>query len=643
MDRMMLLVFLFLCFATMTAAVTYASAAVDRESHVTVTVNQLLHSENPADPLSLSESSFPGQAMSSTVSSQCWRTAIEILQVSVDRSVRADSAAALCSSLTEIQLKRLALEIASCHMKDVDKNMYQNVAIKELCSKAMINAETVQMCLQNLTDLGFHTYTQFLPYVQILCTRKTQEFFLDHQQDVIRNIAQNYAQIVSQSNELLALQTEQMNRLFEIPILVKEQVSAELEVNLHDARKQLNYLLHNETTKMNLLVTDVVDHLQQRDREHRDRMDDWTSYQASMLLQQSREMERHRSLIEEHRLKVQGLSETVAQTTKHMRPLLDLQAVMQLASDGYSWVTFLLYFLGTFNIIWIVTRLERCHEFRSYLFGLVCAEAIAEIALTSAVSYRVLSDVDRLVYIKELRRWALFVECFTYVFGIIVSLLNSMSLKVGAKVLNTSGEYGEVCCSSKIHREDFASERQVTAEIGIHTQTNLEKKLDNAAADFGPTRIGLMSSLSSRPVDRVHCSNWGRPHKIPRCHVDPSKVIPIEELNFPIQFIQRPSQLNVAKPTVESQSRANESLRRRQKSATSEVNSTETFRNDDDDVFRAAIYPSSLAVPSSTNMELSETDIERLSLKRSASSSLLPTETRLSKRIAIANGSSKYP
>jgi hypothetical protein len=638
MDIMKLIALLLIQFVTMTAAVKFPSVA-DLEENIDVssTVYQLMHSESLLDSTVPADFSFPGKALSSSVSSQCWRTAIEILQVALDHSIRADSAAALCSSLTEIQLKRLALEIASCHMKDVEKDMYQSVAIKELCSKTLISTENVQMCLHHLTDWGFHTYTQFLPSIQILCTRKTQEFFLDHQQEFIRNIAQNYAHIVAQSNELLALQTEQMNELFDIPILLKELVTAELEVSLNDATIQLNSILHNEAAKVNVLVTDVVDHLQQRDREHRDRMDDWSSYQASMLLQQAREMERHRSLIEEHQFKVEGLSETVAQTAKHMRPLLDLQSVMLLASDGYSWVTFLLHFLGTFNIIWIVTRLERCHEFRSYLFGLVCAEATVEIALISAVSYDLLSDVDRLLYIKELRRWALFVECFTYVFGVIVSVLNSTSRKVRANVLKASGGCCDVCCSS--HHQSEGSVMEKHSKVDIDRQHILETKLGNVVSTFGPTRSGLMSSPPLQPLDIGLCANWTKPHAISSHSIDspqmlcPSRDIP--ELNYPSRNIPLPSRFVAATPVLEQRSQLDESRHQCQNGAKSEANCTQVFHNRDSGIYGTAKNHSSHAVPSRTATKRIAIDIEMPSLKRSASCSLLPMESRTSKRIAI--------
>lgn len=643
MDIMKLLALFLIYFATKTTVIAYPPInGLGELGDVTFAVNQLL--ENPGDPTS----SFPGSSVTSSVSSQCWRTAIQILQVSVDESVRADSAAALCSSLTEMQLKRLALEIATCHMKDVDKQMYQNVALKELCSKAMMNSETVQMCLQHLSDLGFHTYTQFLPYIQILCTRKTQEFFLDHQQEVIRNIAQNYAHIVAQANELLALQAEQMNRLSEIPLLVKEQVSAELEESMHDAKIQSNNLLYNETKKMNVLVTNVVEAVQERDREHRDRMDDWTSYQSSMLLQQSREMERHRSLIEEHRFKVQDLSETVAQTAKNMRPLLDLQAMMQLASDGYSWVTFLLYFLVTFNIIWIATRPERCHEFRSYLFGLVCAEAIVEIAMTFAVSFNVLSDVDRLMYIKELRRGSLLVECFTYAFGIIVSLLNSMALNsnVGPDAFRASDGPDIHNCLSNHHRKGDVNDRLSTANVDIYHHYIEEKKLGKFATGSRPIPSGLTLSPRLLALDEGFGANGRSPQNLPGHHIDTSQAvtpfsgISMEVLKYPSRCEQPPSQCNVAKSLVEHGFLGTESLCRNQVIANFEATSTPNFQHHEDISFVAVKNDSLNTVPSKAAVKFIAMDIEKPSLKRSASCSLLPMETNTAKRMAVSQTSS---
>lgn len=618
-DAMRLIILSFYLLTCTTASIKLQPVAdVGEDNDVEYTVNQLLNSEYAIDPTLPSESPILNRALASSVSSQCWRTAIGILQVSMDPSIRADNAAVLCSSLSEIQLKRLALEIATCHMKDVHKSMYQNEDIKFTCSKSMISMETVQMCLQHITDMGFHTYTQFLPYIQILCTRKTQEFFLDHQQEVIHNIASNYAQIVAQSKELLALQTEQMKTLFEIPRLVKEQITSELKENLHDAKLQLDSLLRNETAKMNVLVTDVIDNMQHRDREHRDQMDDWTNYQSSMLLQQSREMERHRSLIEEHRFNVQELSETVAQTAKHMRPLLDLQSILQLASDGFSWVTFLLYFLGTFNVIWIATRLERCQQFRRYLFGLVCAEAVVEIVICSAVSYNIFSDRERFLYIKELRQWTILVECFAYVFGIIVSLLNSKSLESGANRLTVKsrGMNGEIGYSLEQNRVcSLIDLERPNSKVDFHQQCSVENKMGKTVITFPPAKSGLMSS---GPYEKT--SQQMESSQI----FLPTRKIPTKVFDNISCSMQLPSRVIVSERIVDAQSHSNVT-----------PGGFQDIKNETSSTPELDACDIHICQTEMKNASDEKMDVEKPSLKRSASMSSLPTETYIAKRIAL--------
>jgi hypothetical protein len=169
------------------------------------------------------------------VSPRCWQSAIALVQ-KAEQYLNAESAATLCASLPEAHQKRLALEIAQCHMQDLGKPFYENTAIETLCTTSSVDFDTVQMCLKHLTDAGENSYTHYITYVQILCTRKTQELFLRYQQEVKDDITSTYAKISGQSIEhmkaisrISQTHAEQMKTLSEIPSMVKDHLTNDLK------------------------------------------------------------------------------------------------------------------------------------------------------------------------------------------------------------------------------------------------------------------------------------------------------------------------------------------------------------------------------------------------------------------------------
>ena len=221
---------------------------------------------------------------------------------------------------------------------------------------------------------------------------------------------------------------DQMKTISEIPALLQDQLTRELKDQLKETldeqlRDRISELLQTQAAEQASFLGNIMDHLELRDVEHQERVTDWTHYQTSMWQKQAREMEGQRAALDAQRLKMELLSETVSETTQNMQPLVGLQSLIKVATEGYTWITFLFHFLGTFNVIWVITRPERCHPFRSYLYGLVFGEALLEFVLTTAVHYELLSEAGRIACVTDLRRWALLVECITYVFGLVSSCL----------------------------------------------------------------------------------------------------------------------------------------------------------------------------------------------------------------------------
>ena len=387
-------------------------------------------------------------AISTRISSQCWRTGIEIIRQTVTLSESASTfqsdshtlqqhshvtnAASFCSNLTEIQLKRLVLEITYCHMKDVDKAMYQSTSIQNMCTASsstttttfkFMDSATVQMCLHHLTDIGYNTYTYFLPYVDMVCIRKTQELFNQYQYDTINTITTNYIRMTEQSTEQFRTNTEQVQHLLNMMTDIQEQLSNEIAHQFRSASVGFDNVFQNQAQVWHEHLTDMVERVYTRDTEHQDRLDDWMHYQSSMLLQQSREMEYQRQLIYRHEEIVNQLSVTIEETSKHVQPMLQLQSFITVAKYSYHGISFLFHFVAAFNILWILTRFQRCDAFRSYLFGIIWTEALVEVLLTMAIKNDFIVLSDHSFFVSGLRQGTFIVALAVYIFGVIMSML----------------------------------------------------------------------------------------------------------------------------------------------------------------------------------------------------------------------------
>lgn len=439
-------------------------------------------------------------------SPRCWHSAVALLHhhhhhtetTTTHHHPHADpstAAADFCARLSEIQQKRLALEIAQCHLQDLGVSLYRNTVYENLCTAMATDGEAlVPVCLQQLTEAGQHSYTHYITYVQILCTRQTQELFLRYQQRVRSDMAQSYQQLSGQSIAHVLDLTEKIKALSEtvLPNLVHEWLPLALDDQLQD---RLDDLLRGQATAQASFFHNLMDQLQQRDEESQDRYDDWTSYQSSLLLQQSRAMEHQRQTLEENkqsleenrryfqslagsvtetmerqresweenRQKMQTLSKSVAETVANLQPFLNLQFWMQAAAEGYTFLTLVLFAFTSGQVVRITTRgwdtqkRRRPRWFRSCLYALVGTEAVLELTLLAGVRYGLLSATDRIRCLHELRRWAIVVECATYVVG---TITRWFPFSVAAGSLHTGRPHPAVVASeSRDERERLRDER----------------------------------------------------------------------------------------------------------------------------------------------------------------------------------------
>jgi hypothetical protein len=373
------------------------------------------------------------------VSPSCWASAMmALLGPSSPVGTTTTDAASFCANLPETSQKRLALELARCHLEDMQKPLFHSHGKAEECSKTspMLLRSTsnessaLRSCLAGLTDAGEHAYTHYMPYLQALCIRKTQELFLRHQQSIKDDLAAEYAKMSRTSIEHMesvqqstARHAAELNvKLADMPLAIQNQLADQLsELIGKELGERLAQAMEQQTNQQSEAFSEILTNIQLQDLQRQQQHDDWGHYQAGMFLKQAQEMERQRDALRESRERIEDLSSKVSETSMTMQPLVGLEAFMKAVTEGYSWISFLLYFLATFNVVWVMTRPERCHRFRLHIFAVVITEAVMELALKGAVTHGLFDEVDRLGWTTELRRLALLLECIAYLVGLLMS------------------------------------------------------------------------------------------------------------------------------------------------------------------------------------------------------------------------------
>lgn len=140
----------------------------------------------------------------------------------------------------------------------------------------------------------------------------------------------------------------------------------------------------------------------------------WASHQEehSTLLQQLY------TVVQERQEDFQELRNFVKETTKTIQPLLRMEALFNVVTNGVTWLTSFAFTL----ILWIVVWMFSKRYTRRIMFRLVCMEGLLEFGLHWMVSQGLVGDSERARGIAALRRWTLVAEGFLYVVGLIASL-----------------------------------------------------------------------------------------------------------------------------------------------------------------------------------------------------------------------------
>jgi len=503
----------------------------DSATAVVKSMNRGIESISSALPSHIVDSYYSNQHAVSTIpppSPKCWTAAWKVFQHVQQQDDQhhhqQQDAQTWCSVMPEEHQKVLALEIARCHLVDLGKPLIRDRAVLNQCLLAHKDVNVLQMCLKRLTDAGANAYTHYISHVQQLCTRLTAEHMVQYQHQVADEMAARYAAVAQQSLEQLdalhdisTRHVAQMSQLSELPAQLADQLSVMLQHQLQETvqdelrlqlqlhlRQQLQEglgeLLQRQAVEQASHVDHIMTHMEARDTEHQQVYESWTAYQTTLWQNQAREMERQRTSMME-------LSEVVSTTAQSMQPLVGLKSLVTAATHGYGWITFLLHFLGTFNLVWLFTRPQRCHHFRVNLFGIVLTEAVFELALKAACDNDLLSAGDYTLAIDKLRRWAMLLECVAYLAGLVFSCFAVVGggdrASISAKG-DTVADYGSTRHDLNpmvppVAKQCLISEREATSTVHALAARNFTEHARSHGhdGDYGAPAT-LHSTLSRR-------------------------------------------------------------------------------------------------------------------------------------------------
>ena len=467
-------------------------------------------------------------------SPECWkRSAITLLH---DAQDFLSDASKLCKIMPEEDQKRLALLIAKCHLEDLGKQLIDDEVASHHCHQSILVAEKpqgrVSWCLRQLTDVGADAYTYYVSYVQQLCVRLTRDLMVTHQQETQKIFVSRFVNLSKRSMEqmeTIALTTERLvlklDELSEFPKRFKNALGQSLQNFLEvSIRQTLDENLSNQllalidarvgpqlgahleqmlsTTLSNVMQQQLhyqamyfenfMEEVERKESDHKLKYELWTE------ALEARWQDQIDNLVIQ-RQQVDLLSETLSKTAREMRPLLDIEKMVSVVVSGYSWLSFLLYFLVMLNIVWLVTRPARCEHFRSYLIAIVFMEAAVETSLCCMVYYHVISETTRLLLITDIRRTALFLELSCYVVGMVRSLVVTTYCKSNRQPNTVHEEFFEdfQCrCDTLLNRLEGA------AEIDRSRERTMAWEQDNIAAMNGNNEIPI--AHAKHAASKIH-------------------------------------------------------------------------------------------------------------------------------------------
>jgi hypothetical protein len=378
------------------------SRAAPQQANTNGMPSLLLHSEAAAGG---------GIAILPPASPECWLTAIKAFDYLSNSNHHHRNNANSCSWMTPDHQKLLALELARCHLQDLGRPLFlQNNHMdghfdsdEGKCTTENYSHH-LAICLANLSDTGVHTYTHFFSYVNQLCTRLLQEVAVGHFQDTSHQLAKT-SQLAQERLHSMVQQQEKLALLH--------------TAFTHQVEEQAGLLTHH--------VRLVQEELQGQHEQ-------WLFEQTTLQREQANELKRHQEELQRlaEAVASASASSTYAYATSMLKPwLLGFDLLLEQATRGYSFVTSVIYLVGTINVMWLLTLPRRLRAVRKYLYGIAIVETLLEVAFvvwmgmdaTDASSFLLDWDLKQGELVALLRKMAFQAECLVYFGGLVVACL----------------------------------------------------------------------------------------------------------------------------------------------------------------------------------------------------------------------------
>jgi hypothetical protein len=412
-------------------------------------------------------------------SPKCWQNAITLFHS--ERTIQdLKDLESLCASMPETYQKLLALEIASCHLQDLGKELYRDEGLREVC----MNSDTfnggydrkLAVCLKQLTATGENSYTVYITYVQNMCIRLTQELLLRHLQESQQIALSRYFEASEQSvknmmaiKDISQLHIDQINQLSSIPSKVSKQLSTDLGDQVQDliqtslekalskhlsghVKETFDESIRSLTVKQandhNVIIETIMERVESRDAENQERFQEWSEYLVSLWQRQAIAMDQHQVKIQEHSRQMENLDEAVRSTTDSMNSLSRIQKMVFVAVVGYRWTSSLLYLACTITVTRLLTKLLSCKGRIVYLLAIV--EFLLELLCSADVRYSDTNEWTKNLCIPTLRRWATAIELLTLTGSAIAKVFVEHTSKPLSP--RQQGNYGYVQFGNMHHR-----------------------------------------------------------------------------------------------------------------------------------------------------------------------------------------------
>lgn len=419
-----------------------------------------------------------GSTSTTLLTPKCWKSATTVLAVVLGQAgIHMDdtdvAATQLCALLPVQHQKWLALEMARCHLEDLGRSLFRDKPLRDdgyhhdstnnndlhnhrqpqesysWCSPhdPTLHPIDLDQCLRQLSETGADAYMHFITYVQQLCIRLTQEMFLEQQQDELRKISTQYHDISAHSLEQMSAlrnvadrHAEQLKQMGDIPVQIHRQLteklhedlSKTLQSSLHDELHrqlplqleqhmtvQVGRLLNEQAVEHAFFMENILRDMEIRDHDNRERHELWMHYQTSLWQTHAKEVEKQRHQIEDHRRKMELLSESVMEASRTMKFFVGINDSLNVVSLGYTTLVVVFRVAVVFNLLWLLTRSTRFDGIRSYLFFI----AIVEIVMEGVYGYiKVDRDVPSSFVIDTIRWVAACVSLLIYFVALLVSL-----------------------------------------------------------------------------------------------------------------------------------------------------------------------------------------------------------------------------